>query len=58
MSLCFPFFGASCFNRYAFECKNSYALLTSLKYSSNWFGDMLVEARRYLSGWYIFENFR
>ena len=27
----FPFFGASCFNHYAFNSKKSYALLTSLK---------------------------
>ena len=38
------FIGALCFDRYAFERKNSYTLLTSLKYSSAWFGDMPVEA--------------
>ena len=46
-------FGASCFNCYAFECENLYKLLTSLKYFSTWFGDMLVEARHCLSGIYI-----
>ena len=40
--------GASCFDRYAFERKNSYALLTKLKYSSAWFGDMPVEAEQCL----------
>ena len=29
-----PFFGSSCFYSYAFDCKNSYSLLTSLGYSS------------------------
>ena len=39
----FPSFGASFFNRYAFKHKKPYALLTNLKYSSAWFGDIPVE---------------
>ena len=44
------FFVVSCFDRYAFERKTSYALLTNLKYSSDWFVDFVVEAGRCLSG--------
>ena len=49
----FSFFFASCFNRSVFKRKNLYALLTSLKYSSAWFGGMPVESGRCLSRWYI-----
>ena len=52
------FLGASCFDRYGYEPKNSNALLTNIKYSSAWFGDMPVEAGRCLSGWYIRDIFR
>ena len=58
MSLCFPFFCDSRFNRYAFERKNPYALLTNLLYSSAWFGVMPVESGICLSGWYIHAIFQ
>ena len=58
MILCFPFFGASFFNGYAFKREIFHALLTSLKYSSPWFGDILVESGRCLYGWYIHAIFR
>ena len=49
----FSLFCASCFNCYAFKRKIAYELLTSLKYSLDWFGDILVESGRCLSWWYI-----
>ena len=49
----FSLFCASCFNHYTFKRKNSYALLTSLKYSSAWFGDMRIKYVQCLSVWYI-----
>ena len=53
LSLCFPFFGASCFDRYSLKRKILYTLVSSLKYPSDWFGDMPVKAVRFLSRWYI-----
>ena len=42
--------------RHTIECyilvhKSLYTLLTNLKYSSAWFGDILVEVGRFLYGW-------
>ena len=49
----FSLFLLHTFERYVFMHTNFYAFLTNLRYSSAWFGDIMVEARRCLSGWYI-----
>ena len=49
----FSLFWLHTFERDVFLNTNLYALLTNLRYYSVWFGDMMVESRRCLSGWYI-----
>ena len=54
----FSLFVESCFECYSSKRKKLYALLTSLKHPSAFFGDTPVKYGQCLSGWYIFSIFQ